>query len=132
MILAFPQEFLILSAFCISTYFLSQLLKTHGITVNNYLVKFYFTVLSILFSTWLLDPLNIKPPPSPSETSGRRDRPIPRKKLLVNGLLAAVGIAQGTPPIFSGRQCTLKQRLEHKTNIYGMLATERLNAKTLE
>ena len=55
MVLAFLQEFLILSAFCISTYFLSQLLKTHGITVNNYLVKFYFTVLSMLFSTWVLD-----------------------------------------------------------------------------
>ena len=57
---------------------------------------------------------------------------MPRKRLLIKGLLAAVGIAQGTPPIFSGRQRTLKQRLEHKTNIYGMLVTDRLDVKTLE
>ena len=57
---------------------------------------------------------------------------MPKKKFLLKGLLAAVGIAQGTPPISFGRQRTLQQRLKHKTNGYGMLATERLSAKTLE
>ena len=62
----------------------------------------------MLFSTWVLDLLNIEPPPLPSETTGGSDRSIPRKKLLIKALMAAVGIAQCTPPIFSGNQHTLK------------------------
>ena len=86
----------------------------------------------MLFITWVLDFLCIEAPPIPSTIFESKDRTMTKKKLLLKSLLVAVVIAPETPPISFGRQHTLKQRLKHKTNGYGMIETERINAKTLE
>ena len=126
-----PIEFVTFTAFCLLNHYIETVLKVHGYSVNLYLTKIVTTAMSMLFGNWILGLWRLKPFP-PHKTNQRSERPIPRKKFLIAGLLAAVGIAQGTAPILFGNKRHPRRRLTQNVDKFGMLATEKLDANTLK